>query len=200
MIRGRIKKQGDKKVCFVCLNQQSDNMFLFVSHQQTSPCEPQLAWWEYMKILTSCPVVCSLPRHSRSLYRAGWPAPRKSEWTAQSSAREKKNQRYYSVCAAQEEMGIKNDDDKSVAYYGLHDLVQNIILWSFWQMLGLWYDLILVGMRSFASQFPFSLLHVYISHVEDKICCPGNLCSSTVLHYDAHILSLMWKTVHHVRL
>lgn len=66
-------------------------MFLFVSHQQTSPCELQLAWWEYMKILTSCPVVCSLPRHSRSLYRAGWPARRKSEWTAQSSAREKNN-------------------------------------------------------------------------------------------------------------
>lgn len=66
-------------------------MFLFVSHQQTSLCELQLAWWEYMKILTSCPVVCSLPRHSRSLYRAGWPARRKSEWTAQSSAREKNN-------------------------------------------------------------------------------------------------------------
>lgn len=66
-------------------------MFLFVSRQQTSPCELQLAWWEYMKILTSCPVVCSLPRHSRSLYRAGWPARRKSGWTAQSSAREKNN-------------------------------------------------------------------------------------------------------------
>lgn len=176
-------------------------MFLFVSHQQTSPCEPQLAWWEYMKILTSCPVVCSLPRHSRSLYRAGWPARRKSEWTAQSSAREKKKNRGIILFVLLRKKWASKMT--MMTNYGLHDLVQNIMLWLFWQMLGLWYDLILVGMRFFASQFPFLLLHVYISHVGDKICCPGNLCSSTVLHDDAvlsHIVSLMWKTVHHVSL
>lgn len=175
-------------------------MFLFVSHQQTRPCEPQLAWWEYMKILTSCPVVCSLPRHSRSLYRAGWPARRKSEWTAQSSAREKNNRGIILFVLLRKKWASKMT---MMTNYGLHDLVQNIMLWLFWQMLGLWYDLILVGMRFFFITISVFATIVYISHVEDKICCPGNLCSRTVLHYDAvlsHILSLMWKTVHHVSL
>lgn len=175
-------------------------MFLFVSHQQTRLCELQLAWWEYMKILTSCPVVCSLPRHSRSLYRAGWPARRKSEWTAQSSAREKNSRGIIMFVLLRKKWASKMT---MMTNYGLHDLVQNIMLWSFWQMLGLWYDLILVGMRFFFITISVFATIVYISHVEDKICCPGNLCSRTVLHYDAvlsHILSLMWKTVHHVSL
>lgn len=145
-------------------------MFLFVSHQQTRPCELQLARWEYMKILTSCPVVCSLPHHSRSLYRAGWPARRKSEWTAQSSAREKKKNRGIILFVLLRKKWASKMT--MMTNYGLHDLVQNIMLWSFWQMLGLWYDLILVGIWFFCitiSVFATTCVHLTCGG-QDLLC------------------------------
>lgn len=177
-------------------------MFLFVSRQQTSPCELQLAWWEYMKILTSCPVVCSLPRHSRSLYRAGWPARRKSEWTAQSSAREKNNRGIILFVLLRKKWPSKMTMIECgklwASWSGTKHYVVIILTDAgtvIWFNIG-WNEIFCITISVFATI-------VYISHVEDKICCPGNLCSRTVLHYDAvlsHILSLMWKTVHHVSL